>query len=181
MKTIIIYGDKRDLQIKNTLIPLLSKDFGINIVDGRVIKSTQGYRTINIIETANANEINVKNAILILKNNAKISSIKLVEKSTNIIVNSNNAKVLARLAKSLNHVYTCGFSSKDYMTFSSREQDSAVVSLQRDIVKLNGEICEPLDIRCKTRGEMNDYTILASSLCLILLNLINEKEPTILL
>lgn len=167
------------MQIKNIILSLLTKSFGVNLICDNVISSIQGKDTLNLIETSSINEIHVKNAILILKNNAKINSIKFIDKSTNVIINSYDTKNLSKLSKPLNHVYTCGFSSKDFVTFSSRNAESAVVSLQREIIKLNGEICEPLDIMCKNTQGISDYHLLAATVCMLLINEINEISPTI--
>ncbi|MFZ2538000.1 MAG: hypothetical protein WAX04_03755 [Oscillospiraceae bacterium] len=176
MNTIIIYGNKKDDQLKNILLKLLADKFKINYISDTTVSSSSGNKVLNIIETSFLNEIKVKNAILILKNNAKINAIKFIDKSTNIIINENNTKNLLCLAKSINNVFTCGFSSKDYITFSSHEDDNAIVSLQRSIKLLNGHICEPMEIPCKAVANINDYSILAATLTLILLGVIDENK-----
>lgn len=176
MDTIIIYGNKKDKQIRESLQKLLSKKFNVNYISDSVINSGSFGSQLNIIETTSLNEINIKNAILIVKNDSKINSISYIDKTTNIIVNANNTKSLLRLGKSNHNVYTCGFSSKDYVTFSSFDDESAIVSLQRSIKQLNGSICEPMEIPCDRLNGINDYTILATVLVMILLDKVDDKK-----
>lgn len=176
MNTIIIYGNKKDEQLKTILLKLLSKKYKVNYISDTIISSSVGNRAINLIETSSLNEIKVKNAILILKENARINSIKSIEQSINIITNANNTKNLLRLGKSIHNVYTCGFSPKDYVTFSSREEETAIVSLQRSIRQANGHICDPMEVPCSTANKISDYSILASTLTLILLGSISENK-----
>lgn len=179
---LIIYGDKKDTQIKDCLLKLLSDKFNINYIsEGTVsalfeINSSFCERMdINIIEMSSLNNINIKNAILILKNNAKINSIKFVDNSVNIIINADNTKNLLKLTKTINNIYTCGFSSKDYATFSSRESNNAVISLQRSIRLENDRVLDPMEIPCVLQHDINDYSILASVLAMIMLGITEEK------
>lgn len=179
MNTIILYGDKKDTQIKNNLFKILSDDFQINyICDSKIctISSSKTNTPLNIIETSSLKEVRAKNTIIILKNNAKINSIKYISKNVNIIINSNNSKNIAKLANKNANVYTCGFSPKDYVTFSSRNNDNTIVSLQRNVKGTDGMIYEPMEIPCDCANNLNDFSILAAILTLILIGKSKENK-----
>lgn len=174
--TVILYGDKKDAQIKNILMRILPERFRVNLISEQLVQCCGNGHIVNLIDTQVANEIRVPNSILVLKSRSNIHSLRYMDCATNVIINSMNTKSISKLSKSLNHVYTCGFSSKDYVTFSSREEDKAVVALQRSITLSDGKICDPLELPCNISGKIEDYSILASTLTLIMLDLFDENS-----
>ena len=178
MNQIILYGDKKDEQISQTVYRLLESSFHVtHITEAKVRSGGRHTAPINLIETDSLKDIGIKNSILILKNNAKINSLRYVNKTTNVIIHSENTKNMTRLAQYLPNVYTCGFSSKDYVTFSSRGEDKAVVSLQRSVRLINdGSFCEPFEIPCEMEHPLKDYSILAGMMMMILLGTLNETK-----
>lgn len=175
--TIIIYSGRKNERVKSGILQLLlqtlSNGFCINLISQKLLSTgNTGKEQINIIETTDIKEIATQNSILIIKNNANIKALKFIDKSTNVIIDSGNTKNIINLSKTLSKVYSCGFSSKDCVTFSSKEDEKAVVSLQRSVTNLKNEICEPLEIPCTIHGRHDDFSILATSLTAILLGLI---------
>lgn len=175
MNTVIIYGDKKNNLLKNNLIRILKENNSIHIFEDNSIISDGIGESINLIFTNNLKLINVKNAIIIIGINAKVHNIKYINRSSKIIVNANDSKQIMKLSKMSTKIYTCGFSSKDYVTFSSRNNDTAVVSLQRSVQLSKTEYCEPFEIPCIIENEISDYFILSSVLSLILLKNLNEN------
>jgi len=58
-------------------------------------------------------------------------------------------------------------SSKSTLSIASISEESAVVSLQRELRSLSGQIIEPHDIKIKVTGRIEGYTVMV--LCAILL------------
>ncbi|WMJ23334.1 hypothetical protein RBG61_01345 [Paludicola sp. MB14-C6] len=180
MQTIVIYGDKQDIEVKNQIIQLLKNDYNITVIEDHRIYSVGSGPSLNIILTNNYSSILITNAIIILTSNAKLSYLELIDPSCRIIVNADDANYVSRLASLNSNIYTCGFSQKDSITFSSREKDNVVVSLQRSITTISDNLCEPFEIPCEIFNEISDYTILATILVLILLNYYDEKKCLLL-
>lgn len=132
-------------------------------------------QSINIIFTDSLKNIDTKNIVLILFTSIRHSAIKHLDASTRIIVNSINQRSIKTLAHCKHSVYTCGFSSKDYITFSSKFGLTAVVSLQRNIRPLDNMMYEPFEISCTLKSSYSDFTILSCVLAMILLNLVDER------
>jgi len=176
MNTLIIYGDKKDSSIKDTLINTLKKNYVVNSFNLYNAFSKGNGVPINIVHTNCIKHIDLENAIVIISSSAKVNNIKKINKSCRIIISSDNSKGISKLIKHGASIFTCGFSSKDYITFSSRNDDSAVVSLQRNIRISNDIMCEPFETPCQIKSEMCDYTILASTLALILVGEISEEK-----
>lgn len=176
MNTIIIFGDKKDTSIKDTLINTLKKNNVVNSINLYNAFSVGKGIPINIVHTNCIKHIGIENAIVIINSSAKVNNIKKIDKSCRVIINSDNSKGISKLIKFGANIFTCGFSSKDYITFSSRNDDSAVVSLQRSIRLSKDIACDPFETPCQIKSEMSDYTILASTLALILVGDISEEK-----
>lgn len=180
MNTIIIYGEKNDCIIKNNLASFLKQNYSINFFDNNHIyhkgvnPSDQG-DSILIIYTNQLNNIDISNAIVIIGNNAKINHIKHINSNVRMIVNSDNTKQINKISKFTSKIYTCGFSSKDYITFSSRNEDSTTISLQR-AVHLSEYTCCPFEIPCSISENQSDFHILSAVMTLILIKCLNEKK-----
>lgn len=174
MNTVILYGDKKDNPIINSLKKILKENNCINIFEQNSINSEGEGEIINIILTNNIRILDIKDAVIILLSNAKINNIKFIEKSCKIIINANNTKQISKMSKYSNKIYTCGFSSKDYVTFSSRNKDSAVVSLQRSIKVSKNKSCEPFETPCIINSDIDDFSILSCILTIVFL--VNQNE-----
>lgn len=64
----------------------------------------------------------------------------------------------------------CGFGAKDIFSYSSYENESAVVSLQETIKTLTGEHIEPSEVPIIYESKPNKFSLLSSVAILYLLN-----------
>ena len=175
MKNIVLYGERKDRQIGDTLKRLMQDIFTVNYFTDFGLTTIGSGPPINLLETASIREIDSKNCIFILKRNSKVSSIRHINRFADVVVDASNIKSVARLASKLPNVYTCGFSPKDCMTFSSCGDGNVVVSLQRSL-RLSKEVsCDPFEIPCEVEAKLQDYTILASVLTLTLCGQMDEN------
>lgn len=179
MYTIILYGDCRKSRIQETLVKCLSEEYHINVFreDSMLSQGNKKGTNINLIITNHLKVISIKNAVLILCNNSKIHNIKFIDSSIKIILPSIiQTKQLTKIIKFQCSIYSCGYSSKDYITFSSHDKDSAVVALQRSIMLSKKQYCDPFEIPCILSEEVADYTILSCILTLILIHYFDQKH-----
>lgn len=70
---------------------------------------------------------------------------------------------------------TCGFSDKDTFTFSSKNEDSAVVSLMRTVA-LPGRMAEPMELPVSFPAGTADFLVLAAAAALILTGQAAHRE-----
>lgn len=182
MDTIVFYNQKGTISIEHIIVNALnnSKNIRCNQLSTNNSLNLSDTKVLNVVFTNNLKNINYKNFILVITNSIKSSDIKYIHRSAHIIVNSCNQKSIKKLAGCKARVYTCGFSNKDYVTFSSRDDNTAMVSLQRNIKLVNKKICEPFEISCQANENCNNYSILATVLALILLEIIDDKRTAVI-
>lgn len=176
MYNIILLGDDNDRHITHCLLALLKADYQVNQITTDISQTIGDGAPINLIELTEISEVAMNNGILILKQNAKTSALKRIDPSVKVILSESDVKSISPFASSLSNVYTCGFSPKECVTFSSREEEDMVVSLQRSILLPSGITCEPFEIPCHRSVGYSDYAMLASVLTMILIGALNENK-----
>ena len=95
---------------------------------------------------------------------------------TIIIASSDDERQLKSLAQAKIPVITCGLSSKDTITFSSKEEESAVISLMRSVKSIYGHTIEPMEIPISFPPKTDDFILLAFTASLILTETVNVQK-----
>lgn len=173
--SIIIVGDLEDASIGNFFFENLSKQFSVSYFsNGRFLESGIG-QEIMLYETDKIAQCNFKNCVMIIKKQCSINICNEFESNTVAIVSSEQQNHLKLLSKLNLRTITCGSSSKDTVTFSSKNDDEIVISLQRAISTINGEIIEPFEMPMKKSIEDDDFTLLAYVSLLIETGIIDKN------
>ena len=94
-----------------------------------------------------------------------------------VIVSSEEEEQLRQLARLRVQTVTCGLSCKDTVTFSSKSEESAVISLMRAVRGLSGEAMEPMDLPVAFPRQTGDYPLLACAAVLLLAGTFPDGSP----
>ncbi len=100
--------------------------------------------------------------LAVLPEHIRLSACAAFPAGMTVIVSSAERGQLERLAGLAGEVITCGLSSKDTVTFSSRREGRAVVSLLRSLEGARG-IVEPLDLPIRCPDGCGAYPLLAAA------------------
>lgn len=101
--------------------------------------------------------------LFFLPENIRLPENFFLSKEVTAIVSSESTSQLEVLSRTPAQVLACGLSSKDTVTFSSRKETRATVSLLREVRGWNGEIVEPMDIPLDIPEKCSDYPVLAAA------------------
>lgn len=96
------------------------------------------------------------------------------------VIDSDNSEAADMLRGDGIQTVTCGLSQKDTVTFSSLENDRAVVSLQRGLKALDGSDIEPVELPCSFLPSHSEYPLLAAVAVLLLSNVAIPDEGLLL-
>ncbi len=103
----------------------------------------------------------------------QVPTIQKIEGNLVCIVSQDSEESCAATLKDYDiPVISCGMSQKATLTFSSRNEEQCMVSLQRNIQRLDGGITEAMEFAIPTGGQ-DDYTTLA--ICALAL-LLEKKD-----
>lgn len=90
------------------------------------------------------------------------------------IVDETNTRALSMLRQCGRAVVSCGMGKKSTVSIASLSEDNAVVSIQRQMKALNGELIEPHDLKITLRRPLEEFPLM--SLCVLLL-LTGHRNP----
>lgn len=90
------------------------------------------------------------------------------------IVDETNTRALSMLRQCGQAVVSCGMGQKSTVSIASISEDSAVVSIQRQMKTLTGELIEPHDLKISLRRPLKEFPLM--SLCVLLL-LTGHRDP----
>ncbi len=167
---VIIFSSRKS-EKENEIIEILTK-FGGDYISDKKVYSSNGKFTV-ISEYKNA-EIDIKNGIaIIIDESDRFSDLKLGNGIIGIC-ESTNKSALCIFEKSKTPIISCGNNPKNTITFSSINNDSILLSLQRTITGINSDKTEPCEISIKLSQKYHPFSVMASAAVLLLFGI----EPT---
>lgn len=175
MQKLILYGSEKSDSLRRYLLFSLKNKLNVSFMNSHIFQSRKK-EALQLFEVDGMEKISADASILFLKTKADFESLRYLKDNMTVIINSANHQQLEFISKFKVNVVTCGLSTKDTITFSSRDENSAVVSLQRSIRAIDGTIIEPMDIPCKITKKYSDYFVLGYVAILLLLNLVSQNQ-----
>lgn len=120
-----------------------------------------------IIDSSNIHDLHIEKGIVLFKRDVTGFDLDL-PKNFIAVVESDNDKAIEILKKNGLQTVTCGLSQRDTLTFSSIDTERAVISLQREISSISGEIILPHELPVSLKSSFSKYQILAAAAILLL-------------
>lgn len=168
MTTVVLCGEREDAGIKRVLLRALSAYGGVQYYDGRRLQRSGEHTEFLLYESAHIPKAERMNGILIFKNLFYLQEKEKAQPGFLPVLDARNMAAAAALSGTGAIAITCGASPRDTFSMASLRDDSAVVSLQRDITALTGQSIEPHDITLRLQARAELYPLLASSAALLL-------------
>lgn len=178
MIKVLVFGDRSEKLFTEKLCQVL-KEFGgvLGFCNDCAIEHEKNNAFL-FVECDQLCELNWTNAILVFKSRQKrynFHKFKISEQTVSI-VEEGNERALRILKGSPALTLTCGMSPKDTLTLSSISENNAVVSLQREIQDLNGNIIEPCEIKITYKEAFSKFELLTICGILLLSGKINYSK-----
>lgn len=163
LHNVILYGNYGDSKITDILISDLHESKSLYCLHDKIFNSNKNPE-IAVIETEAANVIESDEiGICIFKLKSDVKNLKKISENIFCVVSSENTEIINKLSKLKANVIMCGMSGRCTVNFSSLKQDSAVISLNRSLKNIYGNIIEPLDIPINRFESGYEYEYLASA------------------
>ena len=157
---VFIIGDINDRSLSDFFIDRLKNNFSVTYINNNLIKKVGNGNEILLFENENLICDNLKDSIIIFKKNCLPEISGSFNKNNTAIIYSPEKEQLKMLCKKNITTITCGGSPKDTITYSSINEDSVVVSLQREVSSIKGNSILPFEIPIKV-SECDIYNILS--------------------
>ncbi len=171
MNTLIIYGAEEKKEISDILKKYFCRHGGCTYVSADQVYMSGDAANL-IVESGRLSQIDAQKGIIIFKNDITDFTFPSIPPGFTAVLSCENTAALNFLRENKIVAATCGLSATDTFSLSSLEEDTATVSLQRELRTLGGEINEPQDVVIKNTMGLSGFT----AMCLCAAVLITGKS-----
>lgn len=167
MIDIVLCGDRGDTSVSDVLISTLALYGGVRGCGPDRIFERGVAAEFFLYECENLPKIELQKGIILFKNSIRQQHAGIPENFL-CILETKNMHAAALLKDTGSAAVTCGTSTKDTLSVAALEGSVAVLSLQRSIRTVAGEIVEPRDFSVKCSAERSPHQLLSISAVLLL-------------
>lgn len=168
---VILLSDRKSKEEKE-IIEILT-DFGASYISDKAIFS--GNQELTIISEYKKTELKIKKGVAVFLD--KTNRFDKQEFPIGIIgiCEDCNGKAIQIFSNSKIPVISCGMSSKNTVTISSINKESLIVSLQRAVIDINGNLIEPEEFKINLKKEYSPFSVMSSIAVMILCGVIPNE------
>lgn len=169
MKNVIVCGDCGERELTRAIIRTCTKNGGALVIDGGNIYQTKREPNFCIVTACTLTSISCSGIMVFGKALCQIKP-DIALSDMICITDSENTDALHLLQKQrCNHVVTCSMNSRSTVSISGIKSSSKkLISLQRSIRRLDGELTEPYEFYAAVSEEIAIYPLLASCAVMLL-------------
>ena len=174
MHWIVLYGDREDGGLGRALMRALSK-LGRTVHLGSDLAQETGAGSLThlLVEYETPPRLQLARGVFLFKDRISCPLPVQIPKGFVAVAHSASARSLALLRQNDCPAVVCGMSLRDTVTLSGNQKASAAVSLQRQMVDLQGRTIEAREIPVSLSFPLEGYPLLA--VCAVLL--LTQGEP----
>lgn len=159
MVNIILAGKDSEADFAEFLQSRLSLRFHVEALSRSRLAAKGSGENILLIHTDSLRSC-PENTVFILGKSSEPENFPAIEKSFSCIFWSEQKNHREFLSKAGINAISCGYSPKNFITYSSKEEDACVLSLQRSVKSIGGSSVSPFERPLKKFSE-DDYRIMA--------------------
>ncbi len=167
MHHIIICGDCGDRELTKTIRSACRHYGGTISFDGERIEQDAEDPAFMVLNVNALTEIRCSGLLIFGEALCQVSP-KLKIGEAKVIFDGGNAGAVRLLSETGKPVIGCSLSGRDTVSFSSMTENSGLVSIQRTLTTLGGQIIEPSEICVRYHQGGISFPILASCCALLL-------------
>ncbi len=172
METVLLCGKGGGDTLTETLVKTLEQYGKVLYAGEQKLQHTDpGFPDFFVREQENLPELCMKSGILVFKTGVRLKRSIRIPEGMRCVLNSRNHQTAELLGRMKIPAAACGMGSRDTLSIASLDFEGAVLSLQRNIFTLQGNLLEPHDFRVKVQGNAGPAQILTISMILLLLGL----------
>lgn len=168
--TILLCGDRGDTSLSGALIPALAANGGVRYSSADFLEEFGAENRFFLYDCEFLPQIRIPKGIVIFKNSVKMQRQFFLPPGFVCVLESKNTKAAEMLGGSLSAAVTCGTSPRDTISVAALENNlgSAMLSLQRSLKTLDGQILEPHDFQTVFKEQKSPSQILFISAALLI-------------
>ena len=167
MNNIVICGDCGQRALTKAIVRGCTRQGGALVLDGTSLYETCPSPDFCVMSVNSLSELHCRGLLVLGRALCQVRPDLSLGKLLSVI-ESDNANALSVLQQSGSPVIGCSMSPQDTLTLSCREEDTALVSLQRSVHTLSGALIEPCEIKLHLSRPTELFPLLAACASLLL-------------
>ena len=169
MISIILCGKMSDTSISEALLPVLARYGGVQYYSSQNLVQYGGDNVQFLVyDCEKIPNVELKKGILLFKNSFDSTGQIHVPGGFFCVLEAQNVHAASLLRGSDVFAVTCGTSPKDTISIAALEEESAALSLQRNLITLEEKTLEPHDFTIQLSAPLGPHRILAVSAILLI-------------
>jgi hypothetical protein len=175
MTDILLCGAAADMSFAEALIPALKHCGGLCYAGRDAVEDCVGSAEYFLYECTAVPKIGIEKGILLFKEHLGETTPARVPPGFICVIGSKNEQAAELLHGVSAAVVTYGTGPKDTLSLAGLDASEASVSLQRNLLTLNGKLLEPHDFSVKLTRQRTPEQVLAVSAVLLLAGVDSEQ------
>lgn len=172
---VILYGEGRDQKFSSQMVDALRLRYSTLFFGKHFLSSTKPSSSLLLFEETQKLKISSDNCLVILRERADVSKLKLLNSNIPVLVYSNHQRQIEALSKRGYQAITCGLLEKDTLNFSSLGEDFSMITLQRSLHCFHKSV-EPMDVPLLHPKDFSPYLLLSLTAIALFLESPEELE-----
>jgi len=161
---VILFSDRKSVE-EREIVQILT-DSGATYISDKEIKS--GKNSITVFSAYKKTNLNIKKGIVIMLGGEKRFYQQKLPVYTIGICDSLDKEAVNFFANNTVLVISCGMGRKNTVTFSSIDEDKALLTFQRTLTDIYGNTIEPAEYKNKLKNKYREFSVMASATILLL-------------
>ena len=169
----VILCSRRKSPIQKEIAEILYK-YGGDIIEDKQIKLGGGEFTV--LSVTKPQQLLLKSAVTVFCEENEKFEAQLLPKGAIAVCDAQNKTALEILKRNGVAVITCGSGHKNTITLASITENSAIISLQRNLYDLKGKKIEPADFKINLPPKFSPFSVMAAVAVLLLCGKSRKNE-----
>ena len=168
MITVLVAAEKQDKDFWNALSRLLGKYFATVRAYGQKLVLCKESPRLLLCDMQSFKAIDAERLIIVYKEPQPLTAKLKSAGNAVAVVDSSNDNLLEFVSSTHFPAITCGMLSRDTVTLSSMDVDSAVIDIRRPITCFDGTKAEPQEIPLRFAKPIDSFVLMTVAAVLIL-------------
>jgi len=166
---VLVAADQENEDFWQTVRRVLCEYYSTLLIRKRRIYAPAAPSGLMVLDAAAFDTVACDDMVILYKDPVAFSPRLTPGRQTLAVVDSCDGAVMRQVSETKLPAITCGLSSRDTITLSSIDVDSAVINLQRSVTCFDGSVLEPQEIPVRLGAAIDNYALMALA-CVFILN-----------
>jgi len=163
LTVVVVAQDNPESHFWSMLLSILAPNFSVVSTENKKIITPPADGDLLLCDARSVSDLRCDTAVILYKDVVQLKTKIHAVREAVAVVDARKQELLTCVSETGLNAITCGLSTRDTITLSSIDVDSAVVNLQRSMSCFDGRVLEPQEIPLKLEGPVDNFALMAAS------------------